>query len=411
MQIQFPNVPLLIAATRSSELAAWSLNQLLTAEVIGHGTDNSTALRIDGRVLTARSEPTLISGQRLTVLVSQLEPTIVLKVVTPPPELPTVAFVLARGLARTLPQQATPQQTIRLIDQLQTLTENGMPGAPLHTSMDTEQLAVPASHVLRALPAPAMLLDAQSLRNVIEQAGTPTEARLQGAIERGRTDITAVMTGDLRATLLTARTAFVQAHGPEFPVARLALSTIRADLSSSGAAGTAAAPVAVQSDVSDASTQSAPIDATVLELIDHVVARLQAHHLQNVATTTATTTQFVVELPLQHAEHSEILRFEYDGESTRRDEPDRPARAQVIISLLLDDGHEFTARIRLHDNVLGIRIGSDDVSFNHQLAVRQDELRRGLQAQGLEVGELVVGLFDVDKGPRLPAGPLIDARV
>lgn len=413
MQIQFPTLPVIVAAARASLAVNWSLNQLLTAEVIGPTVENSTQLRIDGRLLTARTELPLSPGQRLTVQVSQLEPTMTLKIV--PPEAGPQATAVARGLARNLPLQATPQQTVRLLDELRTLSGQHAGAGSQSTDIETARLVAPAVLVLRTLPAPAALVDAKALRGVIEQAAMPTESRLVAMLERSQPS--AVLDDDLRATLIKVRDTFAPSAVSTGPTALAGAP--RPDPAAPAAAGMTAAarpPAATATTVAPqdeavavASTLRA--DGELFELIDHVVARLQSHHLQNAATSAATHAQFLVEIPLQRGGNTEILRFEYERETAPRENDDSPARAQVVISLLMDDGHEFNARVRLHDDVLAIRLGSSDTGFNRELAARQDQLLDGLKAQGLEVAELVVSMLEVDKRPRAAGHPLVDAHV
>jgi len=197
MHIQFPTSSPVLAAARLAAATSWSLNQLLTAEVIGPERENSTLLNIEGRLVTARSAVPLAAGQRLLVQVTGLEPLPTLKVLSQNVESPALA--LARGLARALPQQASPTQTLHLVDALQTLsTQAGT--ADVDGALGTlRELAPPAAEVLRRLPTASVLLDATALRAAVTDAGTPNEARLRESVTTGRHD--APPASDLRGAL------------------------------------------------------------------------------------------------------------------------------------------------------------------------------------------------------------------
>ena len=122
MQIQFPtNLPTTVVARLAAALP-WSVNDLLVAEVVGKTDENFTRLSINGRIVVARTDAMLEVGQRLNLKVTSTCDATVMKVLPDAP--PAEANTVSRAMARVLPQQATPQDTERLLRSLDALAQD-----------------------------------------------------------------------------------------------------------------------------------------------------------------------------------------------------------------------------------------------------------------------------------------------
>mgnify|MGYP001072828475 FL=1 len=112
MQINLPGNLASALPTRAPANVPWVVNQLLSAQVIGQARENHTQLEIAGRVIWARAELPLNTGQKLALRVVHSGPTSVLKVLSHVTA--TAPTSINRVLARVLPGQSSLPETIRL---------------------------------------------------------------------------------------------------------------------------------------------------------------------------------------------------------------------------------------------------------------------------------------------------------
>jgi len=411
MSIQMPLVaaPVLQVA-RQGGLQAWSVGQLLDAEVIDGGGENYTSLRIGARTVTASGGDGLVPGQALRVRVAAVGETIVLKV------LPGAssggdarAAVLDQALARTLPRQASRAEA-------QALFAGLVDAARGRASAPAAPLPAAATAALRALPAAAALTTPASLARALDAAATPTEARLANL---GRPASPDTLTSDLRVVLAGVRDAVVNTpHAPpRLPVQETTTTTTTARpphdarRPAEGAAGARESTPPTTNAVT-----ATGLGATALsDLVDGVIARLEAHQIANAqqATTTAAP-GFGLELPILRGDTVDWLSFDYTPREGAGDTADGPAampgRATVTLRLDLGDGLAFQARVHLLGDGMSVRLGSPDLDYNEALAEHREELAAAMAAHGLELAELVVAPLEATAALPRRRAPLIDTR-
>ncbi|MEQ8661391.1 MAG: hypothetical protein RLW62_11275, partial [Gammaproteobacteria bacterium] len=165
-----------VALVRAAVVAPrWQLGQLLSAEVIGTGSQNYTQLRIGDAVVNARTALPLREGQQLALTVTATTPEVVLKPLARPAE-PPLAAALSRGLARALPRQGSAEDTLTLLRDLSRASD---PREPATAPRLPAALAARITAFLQQLPEQATLATPARLRAVLEQAAQPGERQLR----------------------------------------------------------------------------------------------------------------------------------------------------------------------------------------------------------------------------------------
>ena len=402
MQIELPgNLPL-PTPLRAVLPLQWAVNQLLTAEVIGHSRENYTRLKIGGTAITARTDVPLAPGQKIALRVTNVGPTIVLKLLNPP--LVTDASAIYRALARVLPAQNSLPETIHLLREITTLARRAtVPQSKGHSPAHRASLTVRVADLVSKLPVVDHLTEPNLLRRTLDQAALPTEARLNAAaVEGKRPDLN----GDIRWHLIRVRQ---QIDTPRIkPGMPLATSNRPADARIEHRPQTVRVPHTRRAEPGlpslkggEESIPGSDVTPTRLrQLIDGTVARLQAHQLQNLSAP-GSTTSLVIELPLLRSTHIDLLRFEYDADDDEHvQSDDAEPRANITLSLHMDDGKEFAAQVRMIGESMNIRVGSNHAGMNALIEQRLVTLRRALEQHGFELSSLVVGPVKIDARPR-----------
>ena len=404
MQIQFPTNLATPVLARLAAALPWSVNDILVAEVVGKTDENFTRLAIGGRIVVARTDALLEVGQKLTLKVASTGTTTVMTVVVPN-EARTAASTVAQALARVLPRQATAQDTARLLRSLdalmqdtQALTNRLGPGAAATLTQDIQNL-------LKALPRADQLTDARQLRAALEQAALPTEARLLSAVQD---DASPDVSGDVRAHF--ARLAAALATLP--PAARAELDrfvphTLHSHATTHGAAQSARAETA---NPPPAATASQYHVSDLKTLVESVVARLEANQLQTLANAPTNQIPLMIDLPVTRQAHTDLLHLEVESDGRQSDD-DNPPRISVTLNLKLDSDHDFSARLQLSGDKLGVRLGSSNVDFNEKISAHITELEDRLRDAGLEVKQIFIAPLTVSSRPRVGTRPLINERV
>jgi hypothetical protein len=403
MQIQFPTNFATPLVARLTAALPWSVNEIVVAEVVGKTEQNFTRLAIGDRIVMARTDAMLEVGQKLNLKVTATGDTTVMKVLptNAQPETSTVSS----ALARVLPQQATPQDTERLLRSLDALAQDA------HVLTDSVGRTAAATltqdirNVLKALPTAAQVSDPPQLRNAVEQAAQPTEARIMNAVQN---DAAPDVGQDVRAQF--ARLATDLAALPA--AARGELDKLVQHVLH-GPDSATTAPPAVQVDT----TSSAPASPSgehhitdIKTLAESVVARLESNQLQSVASAPANQVPLLIDLPVARDGHTDLLHMEVESDG-RQVDGEVPKRTSVTLNLKLDGGHEFSARLQLSEDVLSVRLGSTDARFNDQIVARIADLEHGLKDAGLEVNQIFIAPLTVSPRPRLGARQLINERV
>ena len=413
MQIELPGNLALTAPLRAVLPLQWTVNQLLTAEVIGHARENYTRLNIGGTAITARTEVPLARGQKIALRVTNVGPTIVLKVLNGP--LITDASAIHRALARVLPAQNSLPETVQLLGTITTLARNAtMPQPASRVPEQSASLGERVADLVSKLPLVDHLTEPKLLRRNLDQAALPTEARLNAAAVDGkRPDLN----GDIRWHLTRVREQIDTLRiKPGMPPAT---SNRPADAKIEHRSPTLRVSQAPRAETILPSIKGAEeiipgSDVTLTrlrQLIDGTVARLQAHQLQNLSAPGATTS-LVLELPLLRGTHIDLLRFEYEADDDEhRQNDDAEPRADITISLHMDDGKEFAAQVRMIGESMNIRVGSNHAGMNALIEQRLATLRRGIEQHGFELSGLVVAPVKIDARPRVIFDHLVNDHV
>lgn len=403
MQIQFPTN---IAAPVAARLAAalpWSVNDILVAKVVGKTEENFTRLAIGDRIVVARTDAMLEVGQKLNLKVTATGATTVMKVLNDPP--PVETSTVSRALARVLPQQATPQETERLLRTLDALSQNPQALRETVGRAAAATLSADIQNLRNALPQAEQLQSAPTLRHAVEQAALPTEARVLSAMQEAAPPDVSVdaraqfarLAADLAALPAAARDAldnFVQQNLHGHAAARLAL-----DVAAPEQAVASAPPPPDEHHARD-----------IKSLVESVAARLESNQLQTVSNTSAQAVPLLIDLPVARQQHTDLLHMEVEGDGRQGDD-ETPPRTSVTLNLKLDGGHEFSARLQLSGDSLSLRLGSTDAGFNDQIAARIADLEQGLSEAGLEVNQIFIAPLTVSTRPRIGARQLINERV
>jgi hypothetical protein len=410
MEIQFPTnatSATTIATPVAARLAAalsWSVNDILVAKVVGKTPENFTELAIGKRIVVARTDAPLEVGQKLNLKVTSTGDTTVMKVIGHEPA--AAANTLGRALARVLPQQATVEDTERLMKSIDILGQDvrGL-GAALGRST-AATLASDVQNLRNSLPSAEQLQNAPQLRSAVEQAALPTEARLRASVQEGGTPD---VSGDVRAQF--ARLAADIATLPA--AARGALDKlVHETLHAQAVARHDTALPAVQDlDSAPPSNAGAEHRATdIKSLVESVVARLESNQLQHAGQSMGQATPLLIDLPVARGPHTDLLHMEVESDGHQND-TDAPARTSVTLNLKLDGGHEFSARLQLAGDTLSLRLGSTDAEFNDEIAERIGDLQRDLADAGLEVNQIFIAPVAVSARPRIGARQLINEKV
>lgn len=404
MQIQFPTNLATTAIARLTAALPWSVNDILLAEVVGKTEGNFTRLAIGDRIVTAHTDTALVLGQKLALRVTTTGTTTVMTVL--PDRHNVEASTVGRALARTLPQQASPADTERLLKSFDVIVREPRAVQETVGRSAAAELTQNIERLLQALPKPAQLSAPAQLRGVVEQATLPTEARLLSAVLDASPpdiskDIRALFTrvaADLAALPAASRNALEH-------VVKEGLVTYHASASEH---------LAPEQDVAEAQSTPAPVEhhheRDLKTLVDRVVARLETNQLHTVVMTPANTLPLIVELPVANNDQMDFLHMEVDSDEHPADS-ESTVRTSVSLNLRLDGGHEFSARLQLSGERLSVRLGASDENFNHQIAQRIGELEAGLKEAGLELTQIFVAPLQLSLRPRLGAYQLINERV
>ncbi len=390
----------------------WAVNQLLTAVVIGNPRENYMRLNIGGTAVTARTDLSLAAGQKIALRVVNVGPTIVLKVLDPSAAAPAIQ----RALARVLPVHGSLPETVDLLREFTALARR--PTVAQTTDQRVSQrpqgLSQSAADLIAKFPQVHQLTEPKSLRRALAQTALPTEARLNTAAIEGRAPD---LNGDIRWHLIRIR--------QQVDTPRSTAGEIQA--TSSRAAGSRAdpqlpavrttqpvrnEPIPPASNGAEERIPGTEVTAPRLrQLIDAAVARLQAHQLQNV-NAPGGATSVVIEVPVLRGGDIDLLRFEYDAQDGHHGQSDEAEpRANLTLSLHMDDGKEFAAQIRVLGEALNIRVSSNHAGMNELIERRLTSLRRGIEQHGFELSGLVVGPVEIDTRPRLLVERLVDDNV
>ena len=403
MQIQIPAILATPVIARVAAVLPWSVNDILLAEVVGKTAENFTRLAIGDRLVMAHTDAPLVLGQKLALRVTSTGTTTVMTVL--PAAQRVEPGTVNRGLARTLPQQASAAGTEQLLKSFEVLVGETRAVVETVGRAAAASLTQNIERLLEALPKSAQLSSPTQLRSAIEQAVVPTESRLMNAL---LDDSTPAVANDLRAQF--ARVGVDLAALPT--TARKALEhVVQQALTTRHAApmqGQAATP-----ELDVALPTSTPVEhhsGDLKALVDSVVARLEANQLQTVVNTSTNNLPLLIDLPVTRDGHIDLLHMEVDGEGYQAD-GETAARTSVTLNLRLDGGHEFSARLQLSGESLSVRLGANDATFNHQLAQRVGELELGLKAAGLTVSQIFIAPLAVSSRPHVGACQLINERV
>lgn len=403
MEIQFPTNLATAVLARLAATLPWSVNDILVAEVVGKTKENFTRLAIGDRIVVARTDAALEVGQKLNLKVTSTGTTTAMKVL--PTESQPQTSTISQGLARLLPLQATPQDTVSLLRSLDALTQDAR---VLTDSVGRDAAATLTQDIqnLRdALPKPEQLSNGPQLRSFVEQAARATEARLMTALQDDKPlDVSADMRVQF-ARLAAAIASLPAAARGELD--KLVQQTLHAHVTPHGELPT---KLVETTNMAPTSTPNEHHTTDLKTLIDSVVARLEANHLQTVASASGNQLPLLLDLPVARERHMDLLQMEVEGDG-RPVEGDTPVRTSVTLNLKLDGGHEFSARLQLTGNSLSLRLGSTDADFNHQIATHIADLEHGLSEAGLEVNQIFIAPVSVSLRPRIGARQLINERV
>lgn len=403
MQIQFPTH---LAAPASAPVAAvlpWAVNDILLAEVVGTDSGNFTRLAIGGRVVTAHTNVALTLGQKLDLRVTSSGTTTVLTVVEDTQKMPLTT--LSRGLARVLPQQASPRATEQLLRSIDVIVGNTRAVAAAIGGAAAANLSQHIEHLLQALPTPTQLSNPTQLRSAMEQVLAPTEARLLSALGDGSAPDVA---GDLRVHF--ARIA-IDLAALATPARNALEQVIRQTLTSHHRRVSHTPPAALDSNARIPNALPSDHRGDDLKtLVDSVVARLEANQFQTLANTPAEPLPLLFDVPLVHHGEVDLLRMEVEQEPCLTDS-EALARTTVTLNLRLDGAHQFSARLQLNGERLSVRIGAGDAEFNNEITQHIGELEHNLNAAGLDVSQIFIAPLTMSSHPRLGHRQLINERI
>lgn len=403
MQIQFPTNIATPVAARLAAALPWSVNDILVAKVVGKTAENFTRLAIGDRIVVARTDALLEVGQKLNLKVTATGTTTVMSVLEQPPQ--TETNTVSRALARVLPQQATPQDTEKLLRTLDALRQDPIALRDAVGRNGAATLSADIESLRNALPKAQQLQNAPTLRHAVEQAAVPTEARLLNALQE---DAAPDVSGDVRAQfarLAADLNALPAAARGELD--KLVQQTVH---SHHIPHGDIAAPVPDKPLPAAAPPPGEHHNSDLKSLVESVAARLESNQLQTVSANSGQPVPLMIDLPVARQNHTDLLHVEVESDG-RQSDGETPARTSVTLNLKLDGGHEFSARLQLAGDSLSLRLGSTDAEFNDQIAAHIADLERGLSEAGLEVNQIFIAPLTVSNRPRIGARQLINERV
>ena len=377
----------------------WAIGELLSAQVIGAGSENSTRLRIGDRIVTARTDIALPPGQELKLRVAAHTPTIVLRLESAAQH---ATAAMERGLARSLPRQGSAAETLQLLrtftpHQHGPVMPSGTPGTPVgapdtSTALDAHSAA---TALLRAVPERTALLEPQNLRSAIERCAAPPEALLQHSVTTRQSPVeTLALPRALHQLTVALKATTELPAGWQPPIAPPGTSPnpTGTDVRPRGAAAPTAAPDSVQPFVNPIEHEP-PVELPRLrELADGALARLQSQQIQNALQLAAPGTPLVAELLVRDGDRVDLWRFEIVPErDCANGSCAEDAGVSITVRMLIGESASFDARLTVRSGALHIQLGSHDPAMTTTIGLHLHELEQRMRSQGIALASLFVG--------------------
>lgn len=412
-----------------AEVRNWRVGQVLNAVATSADRGGRADLRIGGQTFQAQVPFTVRPGDRMMLEVIRTGTTPLLRPVgaerSPDP--------VQAALRTALPRQGTLPPVLANVAQLAT-----SPSPPPVPTPVTEA----ARALFQHLSTPRQTATAEGLRQAVQNAGGQLEARLAQAAS-GRPDA-AALRGDFKAGLLRLREAVNEAlrqpppaptrgsapaptpsNPIPMPQARtMPLATQAPTAAQPPAAGRPTITVqAPQSAAAGASTANAdprtappllpPLAANqpqaqgraapfplllepakllqgLLHQVDSSLARLQLHQLASQPTDGDQRQVWLLELPIRRDQTVDVmhLRIERETEGAGSERDRRGNGWTVKLAFDLDGLGPVQARVGLHGGMVSAAFWTERSSTLELFQRHLAELRRQLQAAGLDVGAI-----------------------
>lgn len=419
-----------------AEVRNWRVGQVLSAVATSADRGGQADLRIGAQTYQAQVPFTVRPGDRMLLEVIRSGTTPLLRPLgaerSPDP--------VQAALRSALPRQAPLPPLLANLAQLADRRITSPVAAPVREV---------ARVVFETLATDRQTGTADGLRRAIRDAGTQLEAKL-GQLAAGKTPVAGVG-DDFKAGLLRLREAAAQAlrlpppsthtspnaaaaqRGPEVRTMPLADAATRAPAASppagSSAPNASQAPVAAPSPGATARAAAAllpPLLATqpqpqgraapfpllleptkllqgLLQQVDSSLARLQLHQLASQPADGDQRQVWLLELPVRRDQQVDLwhLRIEREG----ADDGDESRRSgtgwTVKLAFDLDGLGPVQARVGLHGGLVSTAFWTERPGTQMLFQRHLEELRRQLQAAGLDVG----GMSCQVGQPQPPAEP------
>ena len=417
-----PNTVLLsLPPTLSTQ--QWQAGQVMTLHALGHSArDGTTLMQLGQQAVAARLPMPMAAGESVALRVVSSGPQPVLTLANPvpaatpqasvatpqasvatPPAVasppsppvfsPEMANALARQVRQSLPVQSAQLPLLELLNQLasqqQGKAQNLLP----------EQIKQLNEVLLRLLPTPAQVAQAEGLRKAILRSGMFYESRIQAI---SSTDSVSAPLQDLKSILLSLAERLRSMPNPPPALLR--------SLYQEGMRRAAELPPPRREGSPTPQARAAPVDLALfsrealLEMLkirtQGALSRVVLHQVANAESAEQGQARWLMELPLRAQNAMELIHLllEKDAQQGGKEDKDPTWRAEMALDL-----PELGA-VRIRVTVCGDQVSThfwaETPSTVKRLGESLPRLREGLTARELQIGNM--GCYAGEPPPTTP---------
>ncbi len=410
-----PNTVLLsLPPTLSTQ--QWQAGQIMTLHALGHSArDGTTLMQLGQQAVAARLPMPMAAGESVALRVVSSGPQPVLTLANPvpaatpqasvatPPAVasppsppvfsPEMANALARQVRQSLPVQSAQLPLLELLNQLasqqQGKAQNLLP----------EQIKQLNEVLLRLLPTPAQVAQAEGLRKAILRSGMFYESRIQAI---SSTDSVSAPPQDLKSILLSLAERLRSMPNPPPALLR--------SLYQEGMRRAAELPPPRREGSPTPQARAAPVDLALfsrealLEMLkirtQGALSRVVLHQVANAESAEQGQARWLMELPLRAQNAMELIHLllEKDAQQGGKEDKDPTWRAEMALDL-----PELGA-VRIRVTVCGDQVSThfwaETPSTVKRLGESLPRLREGLTARELQIGNM--GCYAGEPPPTTP---------
>ncbi|WP_006786560.1 flagellar hook-length control protein FliK [Thiorhodospira sibirica] len=410
-----PNTVLLsLPPTLSTQ--QWQAGQVMTLHALGHSArDGTTLMQLGQQAVAARMPIPMAAGESVALRVVSVGPQPMLTLANPvpaatpqapvatPPAVasppsqpvfsPEMVNALARQVRQSLPVQSAQLPLLELLNQLASQQQGKA------QSLLPEQIKQLNEALLRLLPTPAQMAQAEGLRKAILRSGMFYESRIQAI---SSSDSVSAPPQDLKSILLSLAERLRSMPNPPPALLR--------SLYQEGMRRAAELPPPRREGSPTPQARAAPVDLALfsrealLEMLkirtQGALSRVVLHQVANAESAEQGQARWLMELPLRAQNAMELIHLllEKDTQQGGKEDKDPTWRAEMALDL-----PELGA-VRIRITVCGDRVSThfwaETAGTVKRLGESLPRLREGLTARELLIGNM--GCYAGEPPPTTP---------